>query len=268
MTKIYAMVGKGGVGKTTLAVELACEIKKKTDSVCIIGLDRQHNAADVLKEKNVQIDYHGLFQFDKIGEMAGFIIDNTFLKGYREFIPIVAPDFLTICALSECFHEFYGKYEYIVIDFPPNHAALYMLNLPNVLNSIIYKALTLKGRIKKMVKGNDGVMDNIEHLEIIIKEFKTHLAEINFCPIMTPTSLSFLECKKLIDFLGEQKLKTLCVILNMMPIFQAGCPSCGSRQYHSKPVIDELVDYTKNMNLRLCGVIEHHISGLHQLLEW
>ena len=59
MTKIYAMVGKGGVGKTTLAVELACEIKKKTDSVCIIGLDRQHNAADVLKEKKVLTNFKG-----------------------------------------------------------------------------------------------------------------------------------------------------------------------------------------------------------------
>lgn len=84
------MIGKGGTEKTTLAVELSRIFKITGQSICA-GLDRQNNHSDLIKMKGYDINYNVLS--NKISDLFNQMVEFSFLKGFQDFIPLIAPDF-------------------------------------------------------------------------------------------------------------------------------------------------------------------------------
>lgn len=91
--KYFAVIGKGGTGKTTLAVELSRVLTDIGETMCV-GIDRQNNHSDLIQMKNYKVKYNVLT--NKINTLFDQMIEFSFLKGFQEFVPLLAPDFLTI----------------------------------------------------------------------------------------------------------------------------------------------------------------------------
>ncbi len=227
--KILALMGKGGVGKSTLAVEFAKYLQTK-GTVLVVGLDQQHNANDMIKSQNLNIEYKGLYTQDKMTTVVESIIDNTMLKNFKSYAPFVAPDLITICALAELMYDL-KNVDYVVIDFPPNHAGLGMINFPNILENITFKALTIKNRVKKLVKGKDEALTNLDYIYKIVIAFKEIAQHIQYYCVSLPTTISEMETGKLIKYLTELRYFNFHIIVNMVPISVVRAP--GEMPYSS-----------------------------------
>ena len=139
--KLTAFIGKGGVGKSTLAVLLSLFYSDKFKTICI-GLDQQHNHRDIIQQNAYEIEYIAIT--NKISDMIEDAIANSFAKGYREYGELVMPSFTSIVELAELLSQVDEKYDHLVIDMPPNTQGLMMLDMPPILNNMAFKSMTIK----------------------------------------------------------------------------------------------------------------------------
>lgn len=223
---IFAYLGKGGVGKSTLAVETAFCLKSLGSVVCI-GLDQQHNHRDIIEIEHYDIPYVCLSP--KVTQFVEYVLENTPMKAFKESAPIIASDFISVLNLAEVYSEVINKYQYIVVDFPPNHSGLKMLQFPGILDNMIYKALTLKERIRKMVKGSSDVLDKIEYLVKIGDLLKKEIYSFYWIPVGIPTELGYLEACRSYNDLKRLSLKVHKIVCNMVyPIPEYECALCNA----------------------------------------
>ena len=140
MATIIAITNqKGGVGKTTTAVNMAAVLQKKGKSVLLVDLDPQASATDTYgaNSEDVVTAYdlfvnrdtsNELIQHTKMGDIiAGDIL---LADADKQIIGVSAP-----YVLKECLSKFNARYDYIVIDTPPS------------LNILLTNALTAADEI-------------------------------------------------------------------------------------------------------------------------
>ena len=162
--KIHAFLGKGGIGKTTLAVQLAEELNKIEECV-IVGVDQQHNHKTIIEDRGYKVKYECINP--EMTDIIYYIIDETPINKFKQFAPFFANDFIEMVHLSELLWRVKDSYNHVILDLPPNHSSLGMIALPNILETITWKALTLKHRVNKMVKGQSDFLDKTEYLNKI-----------------------------------------------------------------------------------------------------
>jgi len=238
--KTLIFSGKGGVGKTTLAVNLANYLNKFGKSV-VIGLDQQNNHVDLIKMEKFDVDYECLATV--VNEKIEVVIENTFIGKYKEYAQVMMPDIVAMCNLGELMRRIGDKYQFLVIDFPPNHAGLTLLHLPIILNNIAFKAMTIKNRVRRMMKGSDPALENIEYFaenqRMMLKNFK----EAYWFPLGIPTDLGLIETRKSYEFIKKIGYMPKKIIVNMVaPIPEGECEYCMARYYNANLV---LADFNK-----------------------
>ena len=270
--KITSFIGKGGVGKSTLAVLLSLYFKSKSTTICI-GLDQQHNHRDIIQSNGYDIEFVAIT--NKISQMIEDIIANSFIKGFREYGELVMPSFVSIVELAELVNQVDAKYDNLVIDMPPNTQGLLLLNMPPVLNNMAFKGLTLKNRINRMVKGKDIMLDNIDYINEISEKLKDYINVSDFFVVGIATELGLLECQRAVTKLQQMKYSIPAVIVNMVePIPEDDCGLCHDRYQFAKVKLAEYNKYFEKMNIPVIqipfsfdmDVIHTHlINELHQI---
>ena len=144
-TKIIALSNqKGGVGKTTSAVNIASFLAITETPVLIVDMDPQANASTAL----------GIQQDSSIKSIYEVIINNLNIKDciksteieYLDIVPSssklagaeveLVSMFTREAVLKESLKEIIGKYKYIIIDSPPS-LGLLTINVLTAANSII-----------------------------------------------------------------------------------------------------------------------------------
>lgn len=247
--KLISFIGKGGVGKTTLAVEMANILSKDYNVLCV-GLDQQHNHKDLIKMYNYDIPYKEMS--NKISTMMEEFIDHTFMKGFRVYVPFVAPDFVAINSLAELLYQIKEDYDYIVIDMPPNTQGLLMLNMPSLMHNMSFKALTMKNRINRMLKGEDLALDNMDYMFKISENLKDKIKECQFNVVGIPTSLGLIESKRAYEKLIEMGYIVPRIILNMTtPPPSDVCSVCFNRHVKEKEYIEDFHKFGKEIGLKV-----------------
>lgn len=145
MARIISVANqKGGVGKTTTAVNLAACLAERGEKVLLIDMDPQGNASaglgvdprsvetsvyDVLinsvsiKDATTKTDYHGLYICPSNTSLAGAEI---------ELVPIMGREYCLKNALEEVIND----YDYIFIDCPPS-LGLITLNAFTASHSVL-----------------------------------------------------------------------------------------------------------------------------------
>lgn len=196
-----------------MSVQMARRLTLKGKTL-IAAVDQQNNTADIIKSKNYKIDYIKTNR-TSVSEMVEQVIGSTRLKNYREYAPLIAPDFITMATLAESMYDLRDKVDNVVIDFPPNHSAFVMLILPDIMEKMSFKILTIKHRIKRLITGKDITLDNIDYFHKILKSFKSDMSNARYCCLGIPSELGLIETKRLVEFLKNQNMKPHRIILNM-----------------------------------------------------
>lgn len=131
MTEIISIANqKGGVGKTTTAINLSASLAKQRQKVLLIDFDSQGNAGRGLGVDITLLDktvFDALVNPDSVNEciittsVEGLFLLPSNLKlasldSYLQGNPTSEPFFL----LSRCIEKIHGEYDYIIIDCPPS----------------------------------------------------------------------------------------------------------------------------------------------------
>ncbi|QEK39326.1 ParA family protein [Candidatus Nesciobacter abundans] len=128
---------KGGVGKTTTAVNLSTALAQKGKKVLLIDLDPQGNATTgVGLEKNSVSNSYDLF-FEKVQESKTFVENLHCIPSSKDLAGIaieLASDPVKNYKLKQSIN--YPEYDYIIMDSPPT-LGLISLNILNACNGII-----------------------------------------------------------------------------------------------------------------------------------
>lgn len=173
MAKIISLVNqKGGVGKTTTAVNLAAGLAEAGKFVLLVDLDPQGNATSGLGVKYQEIE-KGLYHALMGSERAHDVTVNTGHAGLRVIpsTPDLAGANVELVAmegrenrLADILNEVKHAYDYVIIDSPPSLGLLTLNGLvaaDKILIPVQAEYYALEG-LGQLLKTIDLVKENIK----------------------------------------------------------------------------------------------------------
>ncbi|MFA7653880.1 MAG: ParA family protein [Candidatus Magasanikbacteria bacterium] len=173
MSKVISVVNqKGGVGKTTTAVNLAAGLSEAGKFVLLVDLDPQGNATSGLGIKHAELEkglYHSIMGLHRLHD----VVSNTAHAGLR--VAPATPDLAGAnvelvsvegreMKLSDILSEVKHAYDYIIIDCPPSLGILTLNGLvaaDHVLIPVQAEYYALEG-LGQLLKTIELVRDNIK----------------------------------------------------------------------------------------------------------
>jgi len=241
---LHFFIGKGGVGKTTLAALYALYLARQNKPVHLISLDPAHNIYDVFKSHSVpgiQIE-----EIDLNKWLKNYIkrVEESINRSYRYFTAFNLEKNIKVLrhapaveeyALLLSFQDIMRKSAdgaYLLFDMPPTALALRFFNLPSLslvwidnlikLRSEIVKKREMITKIKlgKQKYESDKILAELSRqkkaYDDVMKLFRN--TECTIIQIVAnPDHLSLSETKQIIQTLEEQKLPIRRIIMNKVP---------------------------------------------------
>jgi len=242
--------GKGGVGKTTMAAATALASAQNGIKTLVVSTDPAHSVADVFETEvstrpeqiraesplwAVEIDPETALEdaglFGEGGELSG-------LGGFEELLgsgPDEDDDTLAgmmpgadEAAAMQQLLEYLDdpRFDRVVVDTAPTGHTLRLLELPELLDTVIGRLMTVKKRFSDMMAGLSGMFGeeaqddggpDIEALRARVERLRRTLRDpalTDFRIVMVPEAMSVLESRRLRSQLEEFELPVGTVIVN------------------------------------------------------
>lgn len=278
MTEFIMFGGKGGVGKTTCASATALSLAKDDQETLVVSTDPAHSIADVYDE---DIGSEPTEIFDDIPLYAREVDpEKRFMDNYADTadaifneasklgIDIDGDDFAGLeggmigsdeAAVIDLFSEYDDgeRWDYVVFDTAPTGHTLRMLQLPEVLDSVVGKALnvkqkydSVKGKVSSVIPGGDDADESDKDLEDVdIEETKNKMERVadiltdpsktQFYAVMEAEELSLLETRRLESELDEYEIPVGGVFVNkVLKDVNEDCEMCVNRHEEQQKVLE------------------------------
>jgi arsenite-transporting ATPase len=242
--------GKGGVGKTTMAAATAVASARDGTATLVVSTDPAHSLSDTLETEipsdparirediplfAAEIDPEealdeGLFGGGGGAEGAG---NNPLagLLGGDAANPLGSSmpgsdEAAAIRLLLEYMDD--PRFDRVVVDTAPTGHTLRLLELPEMLDTMVGKILTMRERLGGMMEGLAGMfgdenadpeegIDSLREFSARIEEFRAVLRDpdqTDFRVVMVPEELSVRESERLLDRLAEFGVPVGTVVVN------------------------------------------------------
>ncbi len=228
--------GKGGVGKTTMAAATALASARDETPTLVVSTDPAHSLSDTLSVDvpsepaqirediplyAAEIDPEAALQDGPFGgeanPLSGMLGDGPDPLGGS--MP-GSDEAAAIRLLLEYLDD--PRFERVVVDTAPTGHTLRLLELPEMLDSMAGKLLTMREKMSGMLGGLFG--DDDEDAEASIREFSEQIerlrdllrdpARTDFRVVMVPEELSVQESKRLLDRLDGFGIPVGTVVVN------------------------------------------------------
>ncbi len=314
MTKFVLYGGKGGVGKTTCAAATALDLANDGHETLIVSTDPAHSLSDSLEVDvpsdpeevfenlwAVEVDpeqameeYRSTFMAlpeklqgtsvmgmdiglgDTAGEMGssmGGLFDDAML----------APGSDEVAAMLK-FMEFMDSddWDYIVFDTAPTGHTLKLLELPEVLDSMVGRLLRIRGQIQGVVDSVKGLLgggddaddgpsttEQLEDVKSRVERVRAKLRDpeyTEFRVVSIPERMAILETQRLIERLSRVEVPVRTVVINqVMEDVNEDCEFCCARWETQQENLEEAEDMFKDLEIVRLPMQRGEVRGIETL---
>lgn len=240
--RLILYVGKGGVGKTTLAAMTATHAAKLGHRTLVISTDIAHSLGDVLNlrlQHEPQLVADGLFAQEinvleearrSWGKIQGEV--SEFLR--REGIPDVQADELAILPGMEEVAALVqigkisrsGEYDCVVVDAAPTGETTRLLSMPETFHWYAGRLKAWRGRLNRFARGflknamaDLNVVDVLDDLAQRVRELRTTLTDARYSSyriVVTPDRVVLKEAQRAETYLNLFEYPVDAVVINRL----------------------------------------------------
>lgn len=249
--KVKFFVGKGGVGKTSVAASYAAYLSAQGHKTLVVSLDPAHNLGDILgfnlSDKVSRID-ENLFarEVDIDREISSYLnrIAESLRMTYRYLSVLNMDSYFNVLRFSPGMEEqatleaikrhiFSNDFDFLLFDTAPTGHTLRVLSLPSV--SIIWLDELIK--IRRLILDRRGMIERVrgrasvnlpskEEDDDVIKELfkikeeflllseKLKDKDVSFIPVLNAEEVPLLETERLVRFLERLNMNIEKIVVN------------------------------------------------------
>ncbi len=293
--KVKFFVGKGGVGKTSVAASYAAFLSDQGYKTLIVSLDPAHNLGDILNAKlsdkvsridanlyarEVDIEKEISHYLDRVAKslkMTYRYLSVLNMEGYFKVLRYSPgmEEQATLEAIKK--HVFSEDYDFILFDTAPTGHTLRVLSLPSVSLLWIDELMKLRRvildrrRMIKKVKGEiDGDLPVREEEDDVMKELKKMREEYEllknrlksedtaYIAILNAEEVPLLETERLVAFLRNFNMNVERIVVNKY------MPEKLSEQ---SKVMELIKDKFANYDIKVIPYMDRGPRGVSELRE-
>ncbi|MCS7233982.1 MAG: ArsA family ATPase [Synergistetes bacterium] len=293
--RVKFFVGKGGVGKTSVAASYAVYLSTQGYKTLIVSLDPAHNLGDILgiklSDKVSQVG-ENLFarEVDIDREISSYLnkIASSLKMTYRYLSVLNMDSYFNVLRFSPGMEEqatlesikkyvFSNEFDFVLFDTAPTGHTLRVLSLPSVssiwvdeLIKIRRLILDRRGIIER-VKGkspqslpsreeDDDVMRELIKIkeECLVLEKKLRSEEVTYIPILNAEEVPLIETERIVHFLERFGMHIEKIVVNKyMP----------DKILKQKEVMDKIITSFAKYEIKVIPYTDESPRGLEKLKE-
>ncbi len=243
-------LGKGGVGKSTLAVLSALFCARQNRKTLLLSLDRAHNLFDILGSDFAAITNLTVSEADIDHFIKKYLkqTEQLLRQNYRYLTALNLEKHFKVLRFSPGMEEYglllaYNHFlkessdEILLVDMPPTALALKFFNLPPVSLLWLEQLLNLRNEIlqkkeiitrvkfgKKEIE-TDRIKSNLQKQIDFYQKLQKHFQNPEQCKInvvTNPDSVSMAETNRILKFLKEIGIVGAQTVINKAPFSETG----------------------------------------------
>jgi len=292
--KLILFVGKGGVGKTTLALSTGLGLAERGARTLVISTDPAHSISDSLGQKigdritevkgvenlnALEVSAENAFSRFKTEYEEGIkkIFDtSTYLdqEDIDSFLDLSIPgldEVMGFKTIVDLIKE--AKFDKYVVDTAPTGHALQLLSMPKLLDDWIKVFARLRWKYRCMVASFSGKYipdegdDFLLAMKKTVKRIGNLLRDDQYCEFIAvaiPEDMAILETERLVEDLSKFGIKVKRLIMNNV-LESRDCSFCRERGKGQERHLKHIREKLANLHTTVISLQPREVRGIDAL---